>query len=272
MVIEGVRPEIDCGRFPIKRSIGEAVTVEADVFTDGHDSVACRLLWKHRSARAWKETPMAPVGNDRWRASFHVEQLGRYQYTLDGWLDPYYTWRHDLAKRVAAGQDVDIDLLIGADLLEAAAARARGRDRQTLLQAVETLRSDRAIDRSIVLGLDEALEGVARKYPDRDHAAAYGRTLEVVVDPERARFSSWYELFPRSTSPDPRRHGTFRDTEARLPYLRELGFDVLYLPPIHPIGETKRKGRNNVEEGRSGDVGSPWAIGSKEGGHKSIHP
>ena len=272
VIIEGVRPEIDCGRFPIKRTVGERVAVEADVFTDGHDSVACRLLWKHRSGRAWTETAMEPLGNDRWRASFPVDQLGRYQYTVEGWLDPYYTWRHDLIKRVAAGQDVSVDLLIGATLLEAAASRARGRDRQSLERAVETLRSDRPIASRTAAALDEALEARARRYPNRDHGALYGKVLEVVVDPERAGFSTWYELFPRSASPEPGRHGTLRDVEARLPYVKELGFDVLYLPPIHPIGETKRKGPNNLPEGRPGDPGSPWGIGSRHGGHKSVHP
>jgi starch synthase (maltosyl-transferring) len=273
VIIEGVRPEIDCGRFPIKRTIGEEVVVEADVFADGHDTVACRLLWKHRSGRTWRETPMEPLGNDRWRAQFTADQLGRYQYTLDGWVDAFGTWRSDLRKRVAAEQDVTVDLLIGANLIEAAAGRARGRDRQTLEQAVERLRAAAEdVEARAAFALDDTLATVVLRYPDRANAAVYARILEVVVDPEIASFSAWYELFPRSTSPEPGRHGTFRDVEARLPYVKELGFDVLYLPPIHPIGESRRKGPNNAPEGAPGDVGSPWGIGSTHGGHKSVHP
>jgi len=273
VIIEGVKPEIDCGRFPIKRTIGEEVVVEADVFTDGHDAVACRLLWKHRSGRSWREAPMEPLGNDRWRASFSVEQLGRYKYTLDAWVDAFGTWRNDLRKRIAAEQDVSVDLLIGAKLVAAAAERARGRDRATLRQAAEHLADETAdITARASYAIDEALATIALRYPDRTYGTAYDRILEVVVDPEIAGFSAWYELFPRSASPEPGRHGTLRDVEARLPYVKELGFDVLYLPPIHPIGESRRKGPNNTPDGGPDAVGSPWGIGSKHGGHKSVHP
>jgi starch synthase (maltosyl-transferring) len=270
VIIEGVRPEIDCGRFPVKRTVGESVVIEADVFADGHDAVACRLLWKHHAGRTWRETPMEPLGNDRWRASFSADQLGRYQYTIEAWTDTFGSWRRDMKKRVAAGQDVAIDLRIGADLIEATAGRARGRDRLALLQAVERLRAD--ADASTGFVLDDDFASVAHRYPDRTYATVYGKVLEVVVDPERARFSAWYELFPRSAGPRPGKHGTLRDAEARLPYLKELGFDVLYLPPIHPIGESNRKGRNNAPVGQPGDIGSPWGIGSRHGGHKSVHP
>src|SRR5690606_5285912 len=156
-MIEGVKPELDCGRFPIKRTIGEDVIVEADVFTDGHDSVACRLLWKHRSARTWREAPMEPPGNDRWRARFTADQLGRYQYTLDAWIDAFGTWRSDLRKRITAGQDVTVDLLIGADLVASAAGRARGRDRKTLEDAAERLRAqDMDVAQRAAFAIDEA--------------------------------------------------------------------------------------------------------------------
>jgi starch synthase (maltosyl-transferring) len=271
VIIEGVRPEIDCGRFPIKRTVDESVVVEADVFGDGHDSVSCRLLWKHRAARAWREAPMEPLGNDRWRASFSTDQLGRYQYTIEGWTDHFLTWRRDMQKRVAAGQDVSIDLLIGADLVEAAAGRARGRDRDRLLQGAARLRSDEDMQARSRFVLDDDFASIPLRYPDRTHATTYGRILEVVVDDVRARFSAWYELFPRSAGPAGR-HGTFEDVAKLLPYVKELGFDVLYLPPIHPIGETNRKGRNNAPRGVPGDVGSPWGIGSRVGGHKAVHP
>jgi starch synthase (maltosyl-transferring) len=270
VIIEGVRPEIDCGRFPIKRTVDESVVVEADVFGDGHDSVSCRLLWKHRAARSWREAPMAPLGNDRWRASFCTDQLGRYQYTIEGWVDHFLTWHRDMQKRVAAGQDVSVDLLIGAELVEAAAGRARGRDRDRLLQGAARLRADEDMDARARFALDDEFARIPLRYPDRTHATTYGRVLEVVVDDVRARFSAWYELFPRSAGPAGR-HGTFADVEKLLPYVKELGFDVLYLPPIHPIGETNRKGRNNAPRGVRGDVGSPWGIGGRDGGHKAVH-
>jgi starch synthase (maltosyl-transferring) len=273
VIIEGVKPEIDCGRFPIKRTVGEDVVVEADVFTDGHDTVACRLLWKHRSARTWRETPMEPLGNDRWRATFTADQLGRYQYTLDAWIDAFGTWRSDLRKRIAAEQDVSVDLLIGARLVASAAERARGRDRATLEQAAQRLgAADEDVVARTAFAIDDALATIVLRYPDRTHGTAYERILEVVVDPAIAGFSAWYELFPRSASSAPGRHGTLRDVEARLPYVKELGFDVLYLPPIHPIGESRRKGPNNAPEGAPGAIGSPWGIGSRHGGHKSVHP
>ena len=260
VIIEGVKPEIDCGRFPIKRTIGEEVVVEADVFTDGHDAVACRLLWKHRSGRSWREAPMEPLGNDRWRASFTPERLGRYRYTIEAWLDPWQGWRRDMEKRLAAYQDVGVDLIIGGRLIEAAARRALDGDGRTLADIAAHIQ-DTTIDiteRIRVAMADETNELVSR-YPDLEHATRYDRELEVAVDPVRAEFSSWYELFPRSTSPEPGRHGTFADVERRLDYVAELGFDVLYLPPIHPIGMLRRKGRNNREAAEPDDVGSPWA-------------
>jgi starch synthase (maltosyl-transferring) len=271
VIIEGVTPAIDCGRFPVKCEAGEDVVVEADVFTDGHDLVSCRLRWRPEAARNWREVPMQPLGNDRWRASFRVERLGRYLYTVDGWVDHFKSWRRDLRKRVAAGQDVAIDLLIGADHLAAAAARARNQDRRALARGAAQLRADSSQTERIAIALDEELFAVACRYPDFEHATTYGKELVVVVDPVRARFSAWYEMFPRSAGA-PGEHGSFRDVETRLPYISAMGFDVLYLPPIHPIGETKRKGANNAVEAMAGEPGSPWGIGSAEGGHKAIHP
>ena len=225
VVIESPRPEVDCGRYPAKRVVGEEVVVEADAFTDGHDSVVCQLLFRCLGEKEWKTIGMQFLGNDRWRGSFRVEQLGRYEYTVRAWPDPLETWKRDLEKRKAAGQDISVDLQIGAEI---------------------------------------------EKHPERN-VTYYDKVLQVVVDPVRARFSSWYEMFPRSARGDGK-HGTFRDVIDRLPYIAEMGFDVLYLPPVHPIGTTARKGKNNDVAALPGDVGSPWAIGSKEGGHKAVHP
>lgn len=215
---------------------------------------------------------MWPLGNDRWRGSFRAERLGRHRFTVAGWIDAFASWRRDLRKRVDAGQDVAIDLLIGAEIIECAADRAGGRDRLELANAASALRGALPPERKTRQALDPGLAALMSRYPDLERATIYDRQLAVVADPVRARFSAWYELFPRSTSAVPGRHGTFRDAEAWLDYVADLGFDVLYLPPIHPIGETNRKGPNNRIDARPGDPGSPWAIGSGAGGHTAVHP
>jgi starch synthase (maltosyl-transferring) len=271
-IISGVKPEIDCGRFAIKRTIGEPVVVEADVFADGHDAMACLLLFKKEGAEGWEEVPMSALPNDRWRAEFIVRDMGRYVYTVEAWVDQFQTWRRDFVKRVQAAQDVGIELLIGARLLEEAGRRASSPDRDRLQQWAGVLRADSGPrERQDVALLDE-VAATAERYPDRRLATRYEKELPVVVDRARARFGSWYEFFPRSGSPEPGRHGTFRNAEARLDYAASMGFDIVYLPPIHPIGASFRKGRNNAVIAEPGDVGSPWAIGSGEGGHTAIHP
>jgi starch synthase (maltosyl-transferring) len=250
VVIESVRPPGDRGRDPIKRVIGEEVLVEADVFADGHDQVACELLYKYESDREWNSAPMEFRLNDHWAASFTVQKLGRYQYKVRGWVDPFLTWRRDLVKRRDAKQDLTVDLLIGAALIDDSILRDEKRSVDERYQAAMTADVPRP-----------AREAVVESEPE----------LEVVVDPVKARFSTWYEMFPRSVRGDGR-HGTFKDVVAHLPYVQEMGFDVLYFPPIHPIGTTARKGKNNAVSARPGEVGSPWAIGAKEGGHKSVLP
>jgi starch synthase (maltosyl-transferring) len=272
VVIEGVYPEIDGGRFPVKRVVGERVVVEADIFADGHDALAAVLLWRHEEEPEWREVPMALLGNDRWRAEFTADRLGRYLYTLEAWVDRFETWRQGLAKKVEAGQDVRADLLVGAELVAQAAARAAGDARRRLEGWAAALRAPDDPAAAVELALGAALRAEVARHPDRARATRYGRELAVVVDRERARFSAWYEMFPRSCAPEPGRHGTFRDAEARLPYVAGMGFDVLYLPPIHPIGRTHRKGRNGALTAGPDDPGSPWAIGSEEGGHTAVHP
>jgi starch synthase (maltosyl-transferring) len=272
VVIERVSPEVDGGRFPAKRTVGDTVEVEADIFTDGHDSVRAVLLFRHETAADWQESPLTPLVNDRWRGIFPVRQLGRYRYTIHGWVDHWETWLRDLRKRIDAQSDSPIDYKIGAELIEEAADRAQNEDRAALRKQSTVLQSEHNNEVRQTAALSGALNELMQRYPDRRFATELDRELVIVVDPVRARFSSWYELFPRSTSPEPGRHGTFADCEARLSYIAELGFDVVYLPPIHPIGTTFRKGKNNSVVAEPGDVGSPWAIGAAEGGHKSIHP
>ena len=275
VVIEAVTPEIDGGRFPAKRVAGETVTVEADIFADGHDSLAAVLRFRHQSAADWIEVPMSPLPNDRWRGEFPVTELGRYSFMLEGWIDHFETWSRQLAKRLEAGQDVTVELEAGARMVEVAATRANGSspDATRLATLAKTIRKG-VIKSSDARGSNTEMDGelttLMRRYADRGIATAYPRELEVVVEPIKARFSSWYELFPRSTGAQGK-HGTFKDVERLLPDVARMGFDVLYLPPIHPIGKTHRKGANN-RPATPGEPGSPWAIGSEEGGHKSVHP
>ena len=272
VIIEGISPEIDAGRFPAKRTLGDQVVVEADVFTDGHDSISASLLAHREGSDEWTEIPMRPLVNDRWTASFRVSELGRYGFKVQGWVDHFETWRRDLLKRIKAESDAAVDYLIGADLIAEAATRSSGADADWLSSRASVLRSETNIKLLRNHATDPTLHDLVRRYPDKRFATESDRELSIVVDPVRARFSAWYEFFPRSASSEPGKHGTFADCEKRLPYVSEMGFNVIYLPPIHPIGTTFRKGRNNSAEAQPGDVGSPWAIGSAEGGHKSIHP
>jgi starch synthase (maltosyl-transferring) len=286
IVIEHVTPEIDAGRFAAKRVAGEQVLVRADIFGDGHDHVEARLLWRKAGGRDWNTAPMLPLTNDRWEASFVVEETGGYEYTVAATVDHWDTWQDGLRKKLRAGQKIGVELLNGAVLLKAAADRAAGSDAKALQAASTQLKKNGDSLTSLEasghaeaeraglcsVGLDPALSAVVARYPDAALETVYHRTLEVAVDRVRARFSSWYELFPRSQGPDAATYGTLRDVAAKLPYLAALGFDVLYMPPIHPIGRAFRKGKNNAVTAQPGEVGSPWAIGATEGGHTAILP
>ncbi len=272
VVIAAVDPEIDHGQWPVKRVVGERVVVTCDLFADGHDVVGGEVLHRAMGARAWERVPLAALGNDRYGAEFRVEAQGGHEYTLRGWVDAFGTWRRDLEKRLAAGQEVDVELRIGADLVEAAAGRAAKADRAALRAAAGRLRGDEPAADRAAFAVSAGLLALVAAWPDLPHATTWPRVLRVTVDRERAGFSAWYEVFPRSTSPEKGRPGTFQDLLARLPCIADLGFDVVYLPPIHPIGRTHRKGRNNARAGQPGDVGSPWAIGAAEGGHDAVHP
>ena len=274
IVIEAVKPEIDGGRFPAKRVTGDKVIVEADIFADGHDALSALLLCRSEYDRQWVEVPMELLVNDRWQASFVVNKLGRYYYTLMAWIDKFGSWREDLEKRIEVGQkDISVNLSVGAQLVKEASQRASGTDARTLRGWAETLVSAQAPQSDRVkLALSEEVVAVMSKYPDKRSAVTYSRELSIVVDREKSRFSTWYEMFPRSVASEKGQHGTFKDCEALLPYVASMGFDVLYLPPIHPIGVTNRKGKNNTIETTPDAPGTPWAIGSEEGGHKAVNP
>ena len=274
-VIDAVRPTVDCGRFPAKRIAGEAVAVEAHCLTDGHDRLRVVLRWKLvGSANADFELDMKAQGNDVWTAEFTPPQPGRYRCTVSAWVDHFESWRGEFERREDRS-DICVALEVGAALIGEAATRAAGSDAAILTEWSSQLRDslkEAAADITTLraLALDPARANVVARYADRSLAA--DAALDLIVDRKRAAFSSWYELFPRSAAAEIGQHGKFSDVEARLPYLAEMGFDVLYFPPIHPIGRVNRKGTNNALRARPGDVGSPWAIGAAEGGHKDILP
>lgn len=274
VVIEGLEPEIDGGRFPIKRTVGERVVVRADIHADGHEVLDAAVLYRPARENTWNEAPMHLLENDRWQGQFRVTILEPFLYTVQGWVDAFQSWNRDLVKKYEAGQDVSLDVLVGADLVRSAANRARGADSQRLKKLAAELKNLSRGDHEAAVQCAKNLELAAlmARYPDRSAATTYEKQLDVLVDREKARFSTWYEMFPRSCTMEPNKHGTFRDCIQRLDYVSGMGFDVLYFPPIHPIGHTGRKGRNNSVETSPDDPGSPWAIGSEEGGHKAIHP
>ncbi|HYI07714.1 MAG TPA: alpha-1,4-glucan--maltose-1-phosphate maltosyltransferase [Thermoanaerobaculia bacterium] len=275
VIIEAASPEVDGGAFPAKRVTGEVVIAEADIFTDGHDRISAVILHRHDSEPEWTEVPMRALVNDRWRAEFPVEHLGFHRFTIEAWVDHFLTWHRDLKKRVDAGvsqEDLRVQLLIGLEHIRDAAARANPRDKRKLDAVIAALDSEDPVDEKIADLWSEDLLALMWRNAERKFVARYERELLIEVDRPKAAYSTWYELFPRSTASEEGRHGTFRDVEAQLPRVARMGFDILYLPPIHPIGETFRKGKNNKVTAEPGDVGSPWAIGGREGGHKAVHP
>ena len=305
VIVERVWPEIDGGRFPIKRTVGEQVTVGADIFADGHDLLAGVVKYRPcRSCRGgssdppleWREIPLTSRDNDRWEATFIVTELGEYEYTIEAWIDRFGTWLKGVVAKADAGQDVANELLEGAEIVQQAAGRLKAAptygnveaaygnveagfsrpgatdEGLRLLEIADMLRGASPQVARVWAAKDPSLRALMDARPDRRASTTYERTLICRVDSVRARFGAWYEMFPRSVTTDPSRSGTFREAESRLGGIAAMGFDVVYLPPVHPIGETHRKGRNNSLNAEPGDPGSPWAIGSAAGGHTAIEP
>ena len=275
IAIEGISPEIDGGRFPAKAVAGEPVEVEADIFSDGHDKIAAALLYRAEHEADWREAPMALFDNDRWRGTFIPELNARYLYTIIAWRDRFESWRDEISKKHAAGVDIAVELVEGRNLIEeavSASPRAGDEDRGVLAAVIAAV--DATEDRTtrfeamMAAGVSVAMERAAA----REALTQREPPLPLTVDRQRAAFGAWYELMPRSMSDDPQRHGTFDDVIGKLDYVSKLGFDVLYFPPIHPIGTAFRKGKNNTLTPGPDDPGSPYAIGSPEGGHDAIHP
>ena len=285
-VIGSVRPLVDGGRRPAKAAVGDSVVVEADVVVDGHDVLTCEVRYRHDDEPLWASASMRAVGNDRWRAEFDIEAMGQYRFVIEARVDRFMTWRRDLRARVDAGQSVAVELLVGAELVDAGVQRARAADARALsLVAADLWSSLRGLEGEVSeelttwcgattvgeLVFSDQLADLMHRCGNPENSMT-SDVFTVVAEREKARFSTWYEMFPRSASPDPHRHGTFADVRAKLPYVAHLGFDVLYLPPIHPIGRSGRKGRDGSTKAGGDDPGSPWAIGAAEGGHRAVHP
>ncbi len=268
VVVADVRPRVDAGRHPVKRVVGDRLDVEADLVVDGHDLLAGVVRHRHESVTEWTESPLVAAPNDVFHGAFDLPLLGGWRYAVEGWVDAFASWRWALDRKLAAGADVSLELQEGAALVRAAAARAGDRG-AWLKDAARALDSGPIAER-VAQATSATLREEVSRFPDRSRATRSAE-LVAVVEPKIARCSAWYEMFPRSTA-DADGHGTFADAAKRLDYVAGMGFDIVYLPPIHPIGRTFRKGPDNTPEAKPGDPGSPWAIGAKEGGHTSVHP
>jgi len=275
VIIEAVAPQVDCGRYPIKRVVGEKVVVYADIYKEGHDKLAARIKYRRQGAGQWQTAPMAFQDNDRWRGEFTVTELGRWEYTVEGYAERYLSWVDEISKKNLPGADLTSELLEGVAILKTSAGLAAGEDQarmEGIIAALEAALAAGQQNDAIALGAGSAMQALMAAYPDRAEGWEYTPYLEITVTRPAARFAAWYEFFPRSQSDVPGQHGALQDCIRLLPRIKALGFDVIYLPPIHPIGHAFRKGKNNSLTAEPGDVGSPWAIGNEHGGHTGLEP
>ncbi len=274
IVFEHISPTLEGGRYPVKRTLGDTCRVSADILKEGHDLLAAQVCFQGPSDRSWRYAPMTYASDgDRWHVEFPLDEIGRWQFSLEAWTDVFQTWLAGLEKKHEAQQDVAVELLEGAQILMNAAPRAPAPVRATLRARALEL-GDRAtpVPKRVEQAMHPELRSWMAYLVDTDSLTRHDQTFDIVVDPVQARFASWYEMFPRSQGSTPHAHATFRDAEQRLPRLAELGFDVIYLPPIYPIGRTFRKGKNNTLTVEPNDPGSPWAIGNENGGHTAVEP
>ncbi len=271
IIIENVNPEIDCGNIPIKRCINDVIVVQAKIFAEGHDELGASLNFRSAKATDWQSTEFRALGNDLWEASFTVTELSYYYYTIVSWINYFSSWRRNLVRWQEAHQDISLELRVGAELIKSASSRANSADSQALLYFYHRLGEVSDTKQAFDCALSDELLQLMNKYPDTENLTEYPKQLPIVVERIKSRFSSWYELFPRSLGKN-QQHGTIQDLIRHLPYISNMGFDVLYLPPIHPIGKTYRKGKNNAPVAQPDEPGSPWGIGSEEGGHTDINP
>jgi starch synthase (maltosyl-transferring) len=271
VVIDSVLPQLNCGEFYIKRVVNEIVTVDAHILCDGHDVLSATVLFKHEKDKKWSESRMVHLNNDEWQASFIVEKQGYYTYKVEAWVDYALTWQHGIKRKIDDNQHVKSELLEGVDYLEFCSTKATVIEKKYLHSLIGIFQDENNYNEAIAAASSESLKALFIKYPAKILLNA-SKELSVYVDRKKALFSTWYEFFPRSASREIGRHGTFKDCENLLPRIAKMGFDTLYFPPIHPIGEVNRKGKNNTTTALKDDVGSCWGIGSQYGGHKDIHP
>jgi len=274
VIIENLSPQVEGGKFPAKRTLGELLTVSADIFVDGHDILSAVVQYRLDNSSDYLEAAMSHQVNDRWTAAIRVREPRDIFFTVAAWVNHFATWRVQVKKKVAAGQDITVELMDGANLIRTTAKRAAAQGQAedaAILEPFAAHLTEVPVTKAIAIIDDPLLAELMNKHAARELRSRFPEELRVRVEPRLAAFSSWYELFPRSTG-SAGQHGTFQDVIQQLPRISNMGFDILYLPPIHPIGETFRKGRNNTPNAQPDDIGSPWAIGSADGGHTSIHP
>ncbi len=274
--IENIKPQVNGGQFPVKRVIGDNFKVTADIYCDSHDLLSAEVLYRYHDDEEWQQTEMEYVKNDTWKGEFRLTGLGSCMYTVNAWVDHFKSWHRDILKKIDASVDIEVDLQMGAIIIQQtldAYPDAEEKDENYLGKIIGKFTSGELLSENKIESiLNHKLYQIMVKYPLKRNVTSFEDIFEVSVERKKANFSTWYEIFPRSLHPEEGKHGTFQDCINFLPYVQEMGFDVLYLPPIHPIGETKRKGKNNSVEARPGEPGSPWAIGNKNGGHKAVHP
>lgn len=271
VIIENIKPQINSGEFFIKRVTGEIVNITADVIGDGHDVIQAEVCFKHADAADWQTVRLQPGINDNYHASFIVDKQGDWEYKIKGWVDQALNWQHGIEAKIKDGQHVKSELLDGVQYLKAIIDDLNDNDKAYLNHAITVFQDEHAYDEAAAIAIEDRLHQLFYNNPIRQ-LFSESKTLAIYVDREKARFSTWYEFFPRSASAEEGKHGTFKDCERILPRVASMGFDTLYFPPIHPIGEKNRKGKNNATNAQEGDSGVPWGIGSRFGGHKSIHP
>ena len=271
IVVENIAPQVNSGKISIKRVVNEIVNVTADVLVDGHDVLQASLLYKHENEKKWSEVRMAPTYNDEYTASFHTTKQGFYSYKIEGWVDYALNWQHGLERKIDDNQHVNSELLEGAELLNSIVEKVTPDEKAYLLHLIFIFKNEQTYNEAIEEAVSERLTNIFKNNPEK-LLTETSEEFPVYVDREKARFSTWYEFFPRSSSEHPGKHGTFNDCHRLLKRISDMGFDTLYFPPVHPIGEVNRKGKNNTTVAQEGDVGSAWGIGSKHGGHKDLHP
>ncbi len=271
VVIDFVSPQLNNGELFIKRVVNEVVAINAHVLADGHDIIAASVLYKHEKARKWNEIRMHPVGNDEWQATFTVEKQGFYHYKVEGWIDYALNWQHGIERKIDDNQHVNSELLEGVEYLKPLLKKVSKSEKDYVLKCIDLFGDESSYNEAISEAVSHTLHNILVQFPIKLLVNS-SKEYPVYVDRLKARFSTWYEFFPRSASENEGVHGTFKDCERLLPRVKQMGFDTLYFPPIHPIGELNRKGKNNTTRAQEGDVGSTWGIGSKYGGHKDIHP